>query len=202
MNMALYYKDLTETKNFEALRVTPNILDLFARNFKNDPKSFWLSLGLIFDIFERVEKVKIKKIEIYEICALLSDNVKNAAMEGVKNGSFFDTFHLKLIHIYCVTLLADIMKNDSILFLYYYLSNSSNKIESFAVVHNILSKLIFESADFIFAVVAAEIFLKAIENDNISTELKNIAFNLEFMTNNRLVPKTYILIMSSLLDSY
>lgn len=230
-NIELYYKNLTEEKSYEALKVVPLILDLLGRNFKSDPDSFWLSLEIFLKIMCEVGKRNIKKItnlEIENLYKILSKNSAQIMFEGVKDKSFFKTFNDVKSHINYVPLLANLMGKNMHLFIYNYLSNSG-QLKNVFVVDYILDVVFEKSYDFIYSLVATEIFLKVFgesegadlkkqieneedeENENKEESEKekdrkekinkvyNLFIFLDFVEKKHLIGKTEIFILKSIL---
>lgn len=175
------------------------ILKVLAKNSKNDSNSFWFSFGIFSNIINDLVKLKIDDISDEELDVMfkyLSDNIAGTLFEGVQNESFFESYPDVLIHKKYLSYMAIIVGPKIHLLLYEYLLKSTARIENLMIVNHVLEVTLKESFDFVYSLVAAELF----KNENISvTTLTNFLY---FITKKQLLAKTDLLIMKSILDYF
>lgn len=202
-NIEIYYQELSEEKSYQALQAVPYILDLIGMNFKKNSNSFWLTFGTFLRLINEIYNSKIQKLskaEIDQMFIFLAKNVSLTVLEGVKDRSFFEALPDDSTNISYVALLASIMGDKMKIFIYEYLSNSSQSLQNFIVADFILSIVFKQSCDFIYSLVASEIFLKAIEENITNVKKLYLVSLVAFIIKNRLIGKTEILILKSILN--
>lgn len=178
------------------------ILKILGKNSVSDSDSFWISFGVFLNIINNLKKNSIKDIsneEIREMIEYLANNLAETIFERVKDESFFKSFPDVLIHRKYIPYIANIMGIKKHFLLHEYLLKTSAKRENLTIVNHVLEVKFEESFDFVYALVAAELFKS---DNNSANKRKNLTSFLDFVTKKKLMAKTYIFILKSILENF
>ena len=198
-----YYQDVNEDTSFEAFKVVPQLIHLLGRDFNEDLKPIWVSIGIFIDILYSIESANLFAPEMQAETNILINyfrmNVVNYGLDGIKDGSFFKVFQDIGHHCRYIALFSTISGEKRALTLELYLSKSELLDENMDIVNQIIVRNKLDYSHGLFSKIGSDLFDESLKN-NESIDILKLKSFLTYVTKMNMVSKTEILLMEAIIN--
>ena len=197
-NIEKYYSNINEDTKFEVFKAVPYIIHMLGRDFSTDTISFWTACAIFFKIIaefnENMSAAKAQALD--QAFNYFGTNCLPYCLKGLADKSFFNIFTKPFSQKMALFTIIDFSSDLKAEILAYYLTQSNLKKEHLDVVQEIIRKKGFLFTQDIFSEVAA-----TTTNNHLKKNIDNRKLLLlyKYARQNKLLPKTQLLIMNKVL---
>lgn len=196
-NIENYYSNINEDTKFEAFKAIPYIVHMLGRDF-TDTKCFWTAAAVFFKIAGKIrEELSPHKAQtLNESFKYFGYNCVPCCIKGFADKSFFKILpkpFAQKMALYMIISSSGELKAE---ILSYYLTKSNLQKDHLDNVLEIIRKNQFGFTQDIFSQVAAET-----TKDHLKKNIDNrkLLFLYKYSRQNKLLPRTQLLIMHKIL---
>lgn len=202
-----YDKNLAkEGTNFEPFQAIPHIIHMLGRDYTTDTKSVWIATGIFLEIILRCSILDFKPISdvlFTNITKYFEDNCIEYCIKGLADQSFFQIFNETESQLKMMSLLVNFAGKSRAEAMVSFLLGSEMKLEQLAVVLSISIGKKYDFVSEIFSRASAELTLEILRSKEfLESKLTFLGRLCNFVKKYALLPKTNILVIEKVLDSY